>query len=317
MDNSPLVSVILPTYNREKYLQRSIGSVLSQTYSNWELIIWDDGSTDGTKEIVRSYNNPKIRYFFDKNRGANFARNSAIQNSDGKYIAFLDSDDEWVKEKLSEQAEVMKTFPEIDVLFSDFMNINNTTHKNQQTFTQYALVMNRLVVENIEESLFVIKKGIPDKLAIENFIATDTVLLRREILDKVGYFNTTLCRSEDFELWWRMGLENICFAYSTKVFLMRYKYPGSLSSFDGLTGCEDRLKMLDLCLQETLSKDRKDLNPYLNKMYRNTWQNMIAYYGREGDTQGMFNAFAEALRYGFQFGSLRLLLEGAFSCLKK
>ena len=98
------VSVIIPTYNRAKLIKRSILSVLNQTYQNFEIIVVDDGSADDTKSVVESFNNPKIRYIrHDINKGQSAARNTGIKNAKGKYIAFQDSDDEWLPEKLEKQ----------------------------------------------------------------------------------------------------------------------------------------------------------------------------------------------------------------------
>jgi glycosyltransferase involved in cell wall biosynthesis len=310
MEDEPIVSIILPTYNRAELLRRSINSVLKQTYPKWELIIWDDGSTDNTEEIVRSYKNPKIKYYYDNNRGTYYARNQAIKIARGKYVAFLDSDDEWMDEKLSTQVEIMNTHPRIDILFSDFLNIDVTNRKRNRIFEQYMNAMKLLEVEQINDNLFIIKDGMPESLAVENFIATDTVILRRDLVKEMGSFFEKLRNSEDFEYWWRLGLAGISFAYINKVFLLRYKYPRSLSSKSILT-FENDIKTLDLCLQQTLRAGRNDLVQHLNGLYRNAWQNMIPLYGGMGDTKGTLRAFFQSMRYGFSLGSIRLLFKAA------
>ena len=105
-----LVSIIMPSYNTEKYIRDSIESVLAQTYSNWELIIVDDCSTDNTEEIVKPFLcDGRIRFFKNaKNSGAAISRNFALREARGKWIAFLDSDDIWVPEKLEKQIKFMK-----------------------------------------------------------------------------------------------------------------------------------------------------------------------------------------------------------------
>src|SRR5690242_19593370 len=121
----------------------------------------------------------------------------------------------------------------------------------------------------------------PEILAVENIIATDTVILRRSLLDKVGYFNQKLRNSEDFELWWRIGLTDASFAFQDKVYMTRHKLPGNLSS-SSLRACENTLAGLNSCLQETVIKARHDLIPSLHIAYRNTWQNMIPLYAESG-----------------------------------
>lgn len=308
MNNTPLVSVILPTYNRAELIPRAIDSVLTQTYANWELIIWDDGSIDDTEKIVRSYNDDRIKYCYEENHGVSYARNKAISISGGEYVAFLDSDDEWVGEKLAVQVEVMNTNSQIDVLFSDYIDIIESIQKKYRTFEQYSNVMKLLELEKVDSSLFVIKRGIPEILSFENFIATDSVIFRRKLLERTGPFLESLQGPEDFELWWRMGIEGACFAFVDKVFLTRFKPEGSLSS-PGILSFENVIKGLDICLQKTLSKERGDLVPYLNINYRNTWQNLIPLYAAKGERKKMLNAFIQSLRYGFSLGSFRLLLE--------
>ncbi len=105
-----LVSVVIPVYNRENTINRAIDSALSQTYSNVEVIVVDDGSTDKTVSIVKEYDDCRIKLICQKERGgANKARNVGIANSQGEYIAFQDSDDEWLPDKLRSQIEAMQS----------------------------------------------------------------------------------------------------------------------------------------------------------------------------------------------------------------
>lgn len=104
-----LVSVIMPTYNCGRFIKESIDSVLAQTYTNWELIIVDDLSTDNTNDIVLTYTDPRIRYIRNEhNMGAAMTRNRALQEARGRYIAFLDADDMWLQEKLEKQIAFME-----------------------------------------------------------------------------------------------------------------------------------------------------------------------------------------------------------------
>lgn len=109
MENNGLVSIIMPSYNSELFIKNSIESVLKQTYKNWELIIVDDYSTDKTVEIIKSFADERLRLFVnERNSGAALSRNKALREAKGKWIAFLDSDDEWLPNKLEEQINFMK-----------------------------------------------------------------------------------------------------------------------------------------------------------------------------------------------------------------
>ena len=105
-----LVSIIMPSYNTAKFISETIDSVLMQTYTNWELIIVDDCSTDNTDEVVKSFlSDDRIKYIKnEKNSGAAFSRNRALREANGKWIAFLDSDDLWHPEKLEKQIRFME-----------------------------------------------------------------------------------------------------------------------------------------------------------------------------------------------------------------
>lgn len=179
------VSIIMPTYNRAYILSNAIQSVLKQTYENWELIIIDDASEDETKEIVKKYNDSRIKFILnDKNRGANYGRNIGIKASQGKFIAFLDSDNYWLCDKLQKQVE----------------KISQTDEKTAFVFCQ------EKVVQNEKETY--VPKGIIteiEKVLYEtNIIDTSTVLMKRECLDRTGLFDENMPRLQDWELFFRV-----------------------------------------------------------------------------------------------------------------
>ena len=115
------VDIILPTYNCQKYIDEAINSIISQTFKNWKLLIIDDASQDNTKDIIKKYLNDKriILKELNKNKGAGFCRNLGLRNSNAKYLAFIDSDDIWKKNKLEEQIEFMES-KNLDFTYTDF-----------------------------------------------------------------------------------------------------------------------------------------------------------------------------------------------------
>lgn len=182
-----LVSVILPTYQRAHLISESIESVCRQTYSNWELIVVDDGSTDNTSEVVNSYSkkDKRIKYLKkQQNRGVASARNIGIGEAAGEYIAFIDSDDLWVESKLEKQAKLMNEISDCMLISGDISYSDGKTF-----FTKHPLP---------EEINF-------KSLFIRNFIATSTVILRREILGKIGLFSENLRNCSDYEMWLRIA----------------------------------------------------------------------------------------------------------------
>jgi glycosyltransferase involved in cell wall biosynthesis len=114
-----LVSIIVPCYNRADIVRDTIDSVLVQTYAKFEVIVIDDGSTDNTREVIATYNDSRIRYFYRENGGLSAARNSGLDAARGEFIAFLDSDDVWQSWKLSAQVEIFRRHPEVGLIWSD------------------------------------------------------------------------------------------------------------------------------------------------------------------------------------------------------
>lgn len=121
MTEKPLVSVIINCYNGEKYLREAIDSVIAQTYENWELVFWDNQSTDSTREIVESYKNPKIKYFYAPvHTSLGEARNGAMERASGDYWGFLDVDDKWLPSFLSEYISTINCSQDTVIVYSNY-----------------------------------------------------------------------------------------------------------------------------------------------------------------------------------------------------
>ncbi|MCM1425830.1 MAG: glycosyltransferase [Eubacterium sp.] len=196
--NKTKVSVVIPTYNRANTIKRAIDSVLNQTYKDFELIIVDDGSTDNTAQIVNEYKDSRLRYLVtEKRRGANHARNIGIQNAVGEYIAFQDSDDVWLEDKLEKQMNVFETRGDVDIVFSRFTYIllNGST----------GLIPNR----NYTQEMLV--KDIAHILSRMNVISTQTMIVRKQCFIQYGAFDLEMPRFQDWEI-------NLRFAQGAKFF---------------------------------------------------------------------------------------------------
>ena len=185
----PMVSVILPTYNRAYILKRAIDSVLAQTYPNFELIVIDDGSTDNTSELLSSYHDPRLKVVTPgKNGGAGSARNRGIEAAVGEYIAFQDSDDEWLLEKLDKQVAHLEAHPTAAVGVCGSLcvpvEMNSVGYRGAQ-------IMRRNV-----DFLTLFRFG--------NQFSTPAWLIRRSLLERVGYFDEAFVTWEDWELSMRL-----------------------------------------------------------------------------------------------------------------
>ena len=187
--SSPLVSVIIPTYNRARLVGEAIESVLAQTYKHLEIIVVDDGSTDGTEEALGPYRE-RIEYIYQQNRGASAARNTGIFRARGDYIAFLDSDDLWVPEKLELQVDYLEKHADCGLVYTD---------------CEFLVVRDGRVVERIEKNLTGYSGYAYLQIFMRNEVFIPTVLLRRDCLGAVGYFDEKLTFFEDVDLWFRLS----------------------------------------------------------------------------------------------------------------
>tara|TARA_B110001452_G_scaffold4374_1_gene4069 strand:- start:678 stop:1580 length:903 start_codon:yes stop_codon:yes gene_type:complete len=123
--NFPLVSVIMNCHNGEKYLKQSIESLISQTYTNWELIFWDNGSKDRSKQIFKSFKDTRLKYFFNKEKTTLYkARNLGIYQASGEFLTFLDTDDFWINDRLKKQLDYFTKFPDIHFIYGNYYIYN-------------------------------------------------------------------------------------------------------------------------------------------------------------------------------------------------
>lgn len=186
-ESLPLVSVVIPTFNRANIVTNAIESVLNQTYKNTEIIIVDDGSTDNTRELLLTYKD-KIRYVNKTNGGASSARNLGIKQARGEYIAFLDSDDIWLPTKIEKQINVIKENNDMGIVITEIEFIGEAGRRNYSRF----------------------RRILPyDGFMFEHFlknpqITCSCILIRKNILDKVGVFDESLNTGEDIDLMLRI-----------------------------------------------------------------------------------------------------------------
>lgn len=183
------VSVIIPTYNRSKLLKEAIGSVLSQDYTNIELLIIDDGSTDDTSQVVSAISDSRIKYIYKKNGGVSTARNIGLENATGEFIAFLDSDDSWPKNYLFTMINVLIDNPDYSIAYC------LTAVKNPDGNIVTNDSEKRCFSGNITERLFV------------NSVIWPSALVFKKAISKSLYFDTQLKNAEDSDFILRLSLK--------------------------------------------------------------------------------------------------------------
>jgi len=201
---TPKISVLIATYNRADLLPNAIESVLQQTYSDYEIVIADDGSNDGTADVIAPYlserhpSHHKIRYFHQNNQGKSVALNNALAVARGEWIAIVDSDDVWMPEKLEWQFRAIERFPECSICFSDCSFVNNPrmdTTAYQFFGRSFGELLNK--VDNSPEFLL----ETPCALII-------TLLFRASLVREAGGFDPLLRFTEDYDFTFRLALRS-------------------------------------------------------------------------------------------------------------
>ena len=296
----PKVSVITPTYNRAGLLPIAIRSVLSQDFTDLELLIVDDGSTDHTAEVVREFQaqDDRVHYLkLPENRGIGFARDFGLRQAHGEYIAWIDSDDLWLPGKLSTQVGILDEYPEIEFLFSDFLNVNHLSGEKSRAFALTRAGLQHLVVSHVGDDLRIVKAGFEIGLLRKTFVQLGTVLVRATVLDKVGGFNTTLSISEDLEFCWRADVFGTQYAYVNRVLVERHINDSSITAH-AARACRERLKALQVCRRTCEVAQRLDLLCHIREAEHRTSRNLIWAYGRSGQRAKAARAYWKSLRYG-------------------
>jgi teichuronic acid biosynthesis glycosyltransferase TuaG len=192
MEKNELISIITPAYNAADFIAQTIQSVQAQTYTNWEMLIVDDGSTDSTEQVIKQFANAdaRVKYIYQDNGRQGKARNNAIRQAQGNYLAFLDADDVWVENKLETQLSFIKT-QQADLIFSDAyyfsdkltsetsMQIKTTTYQGEQGLKAF-LIANRIPIL--------------------------TVFCRKELIVNLGGFteDRRIQNAEDYHLWLKL-----------------------------------------------------------------------------------------------------------------
>lgn len=199
--SKPIVTVIMPAFNAELFIEQAIESVLNQTYDKFELFIVNDGSTDKTEEVIKGFNDKRIKYLIQKNKGVSSARNLAIKHSKGQWLSFLDADDVWLPDTLATFAENIEGS---DFIFGEYSYLGGpNSGKTAKDLTK---------ISNNRESLL-------HELINHNFIGIGGICMRRDITNQ--YFDESLGFAEDYRLWITLLMKDIRVKKVNKVL---YKY---------------------------------------------------------------------------------------------
>ena len=185
------VTVIIPTFNRLEYLRGAVDSVIRQTWKDFELIVVDDGSTDGTDKLLKWYrNDSRIRYVFQENRGPSAARNAGIREASHEVLAFLDSDDRFVPEKLEKQIAAMTAEPKYLI-----------SHTQEAWFRRGKFLNQKIKHRKDNGEIF-------SRCLELCAVGMSTAMVRSLLFERVGLFNENLPCCEDYDFWLRSSIDN-------------------------------------------------------------------------------------------------------------
>lgn len=179
------ISAIIPIYNRANLVGRALDSVLAQSIAPQEIIVVDDGSTDGVETLLRE-NYPAVKYIRQENRGPSAARNTGIKAARGEWLAFLDSDDEWLPRKLEQQVAALKNNPQMKICYTNEIWIRNGRRVNQKK-------------RHAKYGGYIYRQCLP--LCI---ISPSSVIIHKDVFDEAGMFDESLPVCEDYDLWLRI-----------------------------------------------------------------------------------------------------------------
>ena len=222
--SSERISVVIPTYNRAHLIRRTVENVLEQTYGNVLAIVLDDGSSDETDAVMKAYaGNDRVRYVKQQNGGVSSARNHALRLVQGGYVAFLDSDDQWVPWKLAAQHACLAALPDVGMIWTDMDMVDEHDVLTKAScmraaYSTYGLVPMHLIVPETAafSTLAPSVSGPPPRtqvrwgdafsaMALGNLCQPSTVLARRSVVEAVGPWNETMRTGEDHEYHLRLA----------------------------------------------------------------------------------------------------------------
>jgi glycosyltransferase involved in cell wall biosynthesis len=295
----PTVSVVIPAYNAAKFIRRTIDSVLAQSYTDFELIVVDDGSADDTGKVVQSYGS-KVRYIRQANAGDGPTRNAGIAAAQGRWIAFLDHDDEWLSDKLKRQMTLLERNPDVRWCGANYL---------------LSCLDQRRPAGNTEE----LTRKAAGREVYDNFFAatadgscvliTMTMIVHRDVFQQVGVFDSCWTLCADLDMWWRITYRYPRIGYipqplgimhldALDAAAMRHHMVGKRGS--------DAQRLIERHLQ--LAKENKmlaEFTPLAKKVLRKSLATNV-FHGMKADTRETIHKFPDLLPLSLRLGATAL-----------
>lgn len=321
--SAPEVSIILPTFNRARLLPRALDSIIAQTFQDWQIVLVDDGSVDETASVAaryaerlrdRSQRGWPLIYIRQPNGGSSSARNRGIDACSGRFVVFLDSDDEFLPARLQRQLDLFSLRPELGFVYSDYAYIDLEGRREGSAFDTVARRARAVPHEVVAPGLCVCTDDLFDALIREYFVATIVGMVRREILADAIRFPLGHAYAEEWLFYLRVARacragfvdEPLCLHHHTSGSLARTDRRRNNLRYYGL------VRAIDEAFDDLPRDQRKAVRRNAARACRQLGYD--AAHG--GDHREAFRRFAESLRYERRFDSARAALQEAFRCLR-
>lgn len=289
-NEEPLVGVVMPVYNGADFVEKSIESVLNQTYKNIEFIIVDDASTDCSRDVIRSYADSRIKTIFcEKNRNVVYSGNIGFEAAKGKYVALIGHDDLWEPDKLEKQISFLEEHPSYSLCFSYIDIINENLKVMKDSFWYSVFAKENRTAEAWSRKMFM----------NANCFCAPSACIRKSALDKAGYYRYALLLLQDYDLWLRVILEGEVYIYpEVLAYYRKFSDGTNLSAYS----TEKKIRIAH--------EEQYVLNSYINNMPSDRFIKIFSKYMRDPETHDEKEILCEKLmilwdrdiylaRYGF------------------
>ncbi len=297
---NPTVSVVIPTYNRASLLPRALDSVCTQTFTDWEIILVDDGSTDSTSALFDAYRDrfgDRFVHFRQENAGPGAARNRGIDAARGRFVAFLDSDDEFLPTKLARQLELFERRPELGFVYSNYSCSDPAGRGYASAWDEKYPLAREVPHETIAPGLCVCRASLFETLWRGYFVATITGMVRRDVLGDHIRFDPVLRYSEEWLFYLQMARAGQS-GYVDEPLSVHHSVPGSLARTDprrNAVGYAQLLATIARSFPNVSRKQRRSLCFRLADAHRQIGYDAL----RDGDCGTALRSFTTALRHRF------------------
>ncbi|MFO7667465.1 MAG: glycosyltransferase [Desulfobacterales bacterium] len=275
----PEISICIPTFNRKEYLKETLSSIFAQTYSDYEIVIVDDGSTDGTEQMLKE-SCYEVRYHWQENRGDATARNKLIELAQGRYITFIDSDDLLISDAVERMVEVVKREPDDVVVYGNYISIdeygNEVKRSKRKLYSGY-------ITQHLFRNILIHSCG---------------SMFPKRILVRTGGFDSNLRVCSDYDLWLRLSLKYRFIALSEPTFKRR-RHSGNLSAIS-YKNILTELKVLERFYYENGGKEAVPENIAMARLAREGYR-VAKYAMHERSFQQALDLLLQSLRRHFQF----------------